>query len=111
MSDHDEHRPNVKLYLMVFAALLVLTVLTVGASYLQLPHVPAIILGLLIAAVKAGLVAAFFMHLKGEHRLIYSLLGLTVFFLAYLLFLPLADHYALMDKFQHPPVEAHPGHH
>ncbi len=32
---HDEHRPSVKLYLKVFAALLALTVLTVGVSYLH----------------------------------------------------------------------------
>jgi cytochrome c oxidase subunit 4 len=108
---HDEHRPNVKLYLKVFAALLVLTVLTVGVSYLQLPHVAAISVGLAIAALKAGLVAAFFMHLKGERRLIYGLLGLAVFFLLYLMVLPTVDHSAIADKMQHVTTASAPEHH
>lgn len=110
---HEEHRPDVKLYLKVFGALLILTVVTVGVSYIQLPHVAAITVGLAIAAIKAGLVAAFFMHLKGERALIYGLLGLTAFFLLYLMALPSADHYAIGDKMQHSlrAPEHEQGHH
>lgn len=85
------HAPNIKLYLGIFAALLVLTVTTVLASYLELPRAPAILLGLSIATVKASLVAAFFMHLKGERRLIYAVLGVTAVFLTALFLLPILD--------------------
>jgi cytochrome c oxidase subunit 4 len=62
---------------MVFGTLLVLTIATVGASYLDLPIGPTVALGLTIATVKAGLVAAFFMHLRHEKALIYAALSLT----------------------------------
>ena len=75
---HDVAR-QVRGYLFVFGALLVLTVLTVGVSYLHLPKVPAIAIGLTIAVTKAALVAMYFMHLKGEREMVYWPLGLTAF--------------------------------
>lgn len=85
MSDaHAEDiKKHVRVYIMVFAALGVLTVLTVAVAYLHLSIVAAVSVALLIASVKAGLVAGFFMHLTTEKKLIYSILVLTiVFFLA-----------------------------
>lgn len=74
---------HVRGYIAVFGALLVLTVTTVAVSYLQMPSGPAIALGLAIAVTKAALVAMFFMHLKGERRLIYiALLFTAIFFVA-----------------------------
>jgi cytochrome c oxidase subunit 4 len=64
-------------YIAVFAALLVLTVVTVGVSYLSLPMTPTILVALAIASVKAALVAMFFMHLKSERPMVYWPLGLT----------------------------------
>ena len=55
---------------MVFGALLVLTLVTVGVSYLELPEVETVVLALAIATVKASLVALFFMHLKGEKPMV-----------------------------------------
>lgn len=63
----------VKTYLAVFGALAILTVLTVTVSYLHLARVPAVSLAVLIALVKASLITAFFMHLKFEGRLIWSI--------------------------------------
>ncbi len=84
----------------VFLTLLCLTFLTVFVSTLHLPRKAAIGAALAIAAVKAGLVAAFFMHLHSEKRLIYLVLAFTALFFALLLFLPhwtspgnLAAHY------------------
>jgi cytochrome c oxidase subunit 4 len=57
-----------KSYLNVLAALAVGTVLTVGASLLDLGHWGNIALGLAIATIKASLVIMFFMHLKYEQR-------------------------------------------
>jgi cytochrome c oxidase subunit IV len=92
---------NVKAYLAVFGALLVLTVVTVGVSYLHLPPTTAVLLGVAIASVKAALVLAFFMHLKGERALIYGLLGITVACMAILFILPISDGAAVADQLVH----------
>ena len=97
MSDHsvDDIRAHVRVYLMVFGALAVLTIVTVGVSYLGLSIGPAIALALLIATVKASLVALFFMHLKGEVRWVLWALLLTAVFFVFLTVIPLstfADH-------------------
>ena len=52
---------QVRVYLMVFGALLVLTLITVGVSYLDLPEFETVIVALIIATTKASLVAMFFM--------------------------------------------------
>jgi cytochrome c oxidase subunit 4 len=77
MTEHADVPVQVRGYLMVFGTLLVLTVVTVAASYLDMPVGPTVALGLTIATVKAALVAAFFMHLRHEKALIYAALSLT----------------------------------
>ena len=71
------HPVDVRGYIAVFGALLVLTLVTVGVSYLSLPFTPTVLVALAIASVKAALVAMFFMHLKGERPMVYWPLGLT----------------------------------
>ena len=85
---HEEVRHHVKIYMRVFTALMILTVATVAVSYLHLPLWPAITAALLIAIFKGALVAAFFMHLFQEKRLIFVVLALAVFFFLFLLILP-----------------------
>lgn len=75
---HDDHRPNVKLYLAIGAALFVLTAVTVWISKFHLAKGPAIALGLFVALVKGSLVAAVFMHLWGESKVIVRGLLITV---------------------------------
>ncbi len=79
MSGHspEEIKKHVKTYIMVFAALLFLTLVTVGVSYLHLPVHQAILVALAVACTKASLVALFFMHLNNERRVIYGTLALT----------------------------------
>ena len=79
---------QVKLYIRVFLALGILTVLTVGVSYLHMPLAIAIVVALLIACVKASLVAAFFMHLSTEKKIVLALLVLAAAFFFVLLLLP-----------------------
>ena len=74
---HDEIQRHVRGYLIVFAALLLLTAVTVAVSYLHLPTHTAIGIALAIACVKAALVAAFFMHLVSERKAIYALLAVA----------------------------------
>lgn len=84
----EEIRRHVRSYVVVFVALLCLTLVTVGVSYLHLARPAAITLALIIAAVKASLVAAFFMHLISERKVIYAVLVLTAIFFLLVLFLP-----------------------
>ncbi len=84
MSDHSVHdlQKSVRKYILVFVALLVGTVITVGMYYVHIPSVPATIaVALFIASIKAFLVAAYFMHLISEKKLIYCVLASTGFFL------------------------------
>ncbi|HVE12550.1 MAG TPA: cytochrome C oxidase subunit IV family protein [Elusimicrobiota bacterium] len=103
MSDHKAHSEaaHVKIYMMVFGALMVLTIVTVLVSYLHLPPALGILIGLAIATTKASLVATFFMHLKWERRLIYGLLGLTVFFMIVLFAVPIVDNHGLKPNIIH----------
>lgn len=78
----EEVRKHVRVYLIVFAALATLTVVTVAVSYLHLPIVPALLVGLFIATVKGSLVAGYFMHLVSEKKVIFLILLITVVFFA-----------------------------
>ena len=86
-------RKEIRRYLMVLGALATLTLITVAISYLKLPTWQAIALGLAVATVKGSLVAAFFMHLISERKLIYAVLVFTVFFFGMLLWGPWHHHY------------------
>ena len=80
-------------YRNVFIYLLIGTALTVAASYLEFnvrdSIAGAVFVGLTIATIKGYLVAANFMHLNSEKKMIYWILMLTVFFLFLLLSFPL----------------------
>src|SRR5688572_15794673 len=78
MSDVN-HSVDVKPYIAVFGALMVLTLVTVAISYLKLPATSTVLLALVIATTKATLVAMYFMHLKSERAMVYWPLALTAF--------------------------------
>jgi cytochrome c oxidase subunit 4 len=92
-SDHaidiDKH---VRVYITVFVALMVLTIITVAISYLDLSVPIAVAVALFVACIKGGLVAAYFMHLVSEKKLIYAVLVLTIVFFAALMILPIVTH-------------------
>ena len=80
-------------YLKVGAALLVLTGVTVGLSYVDFGSRDMnIVVGMIVATIKAGLVAAIFMHLKGEKITIWRFLVMTGIFAAGLFFLTYLAH-------------------
>ena len=89
----DNMTHHISNYRKVFIFLLIGTALTVFASYLdfnvQNSIAGAIFVGLTIAIIKGYLVAANFMHLNSEKKIIYWILMLTVFFLVLLLSIPL----------------------
>lgn len=78
-------------YYGVFAALIALTFLTVGLSFLELGNWHTAV-GLLIGVAKALLVALFFMHLLYGSKLNWLALGAGLFWLGILLVLTLADY-------------------
>ena len=84
-ADIDRH---VKVYITVFVALMILTIVTVAISRLHLPVHTAVTIALLVAIVKGSLVACYFMHLISEKKLIYAVLALTAAFFVVLLALP-----------------------
>jgi caa(3)-type oxidase subunit IV len=85
---HHDVGKEVRKYMLVFGALIIGTILTVAVSYVELhPHWKNIAIGLVIASVKGFLVAAFFMHLIDERKLIYGVLAATVFFFIGLMYL------------------------
>lgn len=72
-------------YIKVFAALIVLTVITVLAAQVDFGALNAIV-AFGIASVKAVLVLAFFMHLKYDNMLNRVIIASSVFFLIVLYF-------------------------
>jgi cytochrome c oxidase subunit 4 len=92
-SDHavdiDKH---VRVYITVFVALMVLTIVTVAVSRYHFPVPVAVTVALIVATIKGSLVACYFMHLISEKKLIYAVLVLTAVFFAALLALPVFTH-------------------
>jgi caa(3)-type oxidase subunit IV len=97
-SEHEEYAHNVQKhvrgYLMVGATLLAFTAITVALSYVNFGTPKAnIAVAMLVATIKAAAVAAVFMHLAAEKRLIYRILIFTGFFVMGLFWLILLAWY------------------
>jgi cytochrome c oxidase subunit 4 len=88
-AEAHEVKASIRIYLFIFAALGVLTIVTVAASKLQLTIAGAVVLALIIASVKGSLVAAYFMHLLHERKVLYALLALCAFFFLVLMLMPM----------------------
>lgn len=85
----EEMQKHVRTYMIIFAALTVLTVVTVAVSWLHLSSIAlTVAIAMLIASVKGTLVACYFMHLLSERNALFSILILCVVFFVALLFLP-----------------------
>ena len=110
-SDAAAVKSSIRKYMMVGAALLVFTAITVAANRVHLAVPLAITVALIIATMKGTMVAAVFMHLSDERRWIYGALALTVLFFIVLMCLPV---FTTMDtigtKTVVAPAAAHPGH-
>jgi len=95
-ADIDKH---VRTYLLVFAALLVLTVTTVAVTKLEVSVPLGIAIGLFIATIKGSLVACYFMHLITEKKFIIWIMAMTMFFFFVLMLLPV-----MTSMLDHPGV-------
>lgn len=84
------HILPLRTYLAVAGALLVLTAMTVAVSYINLGGWNAV-MAVFIAAIKASLVALFFMHLKYDKKIN------AIIFLAAILFLAIFLSFTFFD--------------
>ena len=89
---HEPHLVPYSVFINVWLALVVMTGVTVGASYLDLKHM-AITTAILIACVKGTLVCMYFMHMRYDNKIIlwFVIAGFGTF--ATFLLLTFADYY------------------
>lgn len=97
MSGTHDAKQEIGKYWKIFTALLVLTVVTVGISYLKFGLAAAIIVALTIALIKGSLVACFFMHLISEKKLVFVILGVVIFLFLSMMLLIYASYFSLPE--------------
>ena len=87
----DSHEISPKSYYIVFAVLIVLTLVTVQASHVKLGAMNTP-LAMAIAVVEAALVVLIFMHALHSPRLTWIVIGGSVFCLIIMFVLTLSDY-------------------
>ncbi len=98
--DHDAHAPRT--YLLTLSALLALTAITVGVSYIDFGS-GNIVVAVMVATVKAILVGLIFMHLLHDKKIN------AVIFVAAFLFLSLLFLFSFLDQdSRNPPIVSRP---
>jgi cytochrome c oxidase subunit 4 len=91
MDPHADFHVSMTTYRLVFAALMVLLVVTVAAAFVPLGFLNMPV-AMLIASVKAVLVILFFMHVKFASRLTKVFVAATFLWLAILFVMTFGDY-------------------
>jgi cytochrome c oxidase subunit IV len=92
MSAHAHHPPSARVYVLTLGALLVLTAVTVGAAYVNFGSSSInLVIAVLIATLKASLVALFFMHLRHDPPINAIIFITSLIFLGLFLLFPMID--------------------
>lgn len=99
-SHYHAHVVSMPVLIATFVALLILTVLTVAAINIQLGPTGNIALALIIALVKASIVALYFMHLR------YDSIFNSIILIAALLFVVIFIVVSLIDTADYHPERA-----
>ena len=104
MSEHTTKRT----YYIVFAALMALLVITVGATYIPWGSRISIVIAMAIAIVKATLVVLYFMHVRGSSRLtkVFVVAGLA--WLSILMGMTLIEYHTRPWLNGNPPMTIQP---
>ena len=108
----SEHIVSVRVYIVIFLALLVGTTLTVWAGLQDFPGPLNVVVAITIAVIKATLVVLYFMHVRYSTRLIWVIVASALFWLAILFALTFSDYWTRpwLTSFDRPPViTAYPG--
>jgi cytochrome c oxidase subunit 4 len=87
-----EHNLGYFSTIMVWVALIVLTVVTVEVAQYDLQEL-TVAVALLIASAKAVIVAMYFMHLKFESKLLIIMVGITILIFLSFIILTLVDYW------------------
>ena len=88
MSGHITPRSH---YLAIFAALLVLTAITIKVAYIDLEPLNSLV-AISIACLKGLLVVLYFMHVKYSSRLTWVFAGAGFFWLIFLIGITFTDY-------------------
>jgi cytochrome c oxidase subunit 4 len=88
----SEHIVPIRVYVMIFLALLVGTALTVVAAFYDFPWQLNTVIALTIASVKGTLVVLYFMHVRYSSRLVGVIVISALFWMGILFALTFADY-------------------
>lgn len=93
---HDTvgHVVPLRLLITIFAALIALTFITVGVTFVDFGRDPNLIIAIAIAVVKASLVALYFMHLRWDSPFNSLVLVAAFVFVALIIIFALVDSYS-----------------
>jgi len=89
----SEHIVPVRIYIVIFLALLLGTALTVAAAFINFPWQLNTIVALTIATTKATLVVLYFMHVRYSIRLIWVIVASALFWIGIMFALTLSDYF------------------
>ncbi len=89
----SEHIVPVRVYVSIFLALMLGTVITVLAAFQDFPGALNVIVAMTIAVLKATLVVLYFMHVRYSARLIWVIVASALFWMAILFALTFSDYW------------------
>jgi cytochrome c oxidase subunit 4 len=89
----SEHIVPVRVYIVIFLALMVGTGLTVFAGLRDFPGPLNVVIALTIAVTKATLVVLYFMHVRYSSRLIWVIFASALFWMGILFALTFSDYW------------------
>ena len=92
-ADHTHHVVPLSVYFMVYAALLVLLVVTYLVSKIELGPFN-IVVAMTIAVIKMVLIVLFFMHIRWSSLMVRYFAGAALFWLGILFVLTLNDYFS-----------------
>jgi cytochrome c oxidase subunit 4 len=90
----SEHIVPVRIYVLIFLALLTGTGLTVWAGTIDFPGPLNVIIAMTIAVIKATLVVLYFMHVRYSSRLVWVVFASALFWLGILFALTFSDYWS-----------------
>ena len=88
----SEHIVSVRVYVTIFLALLVGTVLTVLAAFYDFPGRLNTIVAMTIATAKATVVVLYFMHVRYSSRLVWVIVAAALFWMGILFAFTFSDY-------------------
>src|SRR3954468_19115690 len=100
--EYEEHIVPKSVYLAIFGALMVLTVITVAVAFVDLGNLNVLV-ALTVAVIKATLVVLFFMHVKYASRITKLVVISSLVWLGFLFFITLSD-YLTRGWLMAPPI-------